>query len=71
MKNLFTSHPASVGETYFEHLRVAAVFGVRLFIAGIACCIHAVLPWLFVTTGSRAVTRLHASMVLSRVRNEP
>ncbi|MFM0154101.1 DUF6356 family protein [Paraburkholderia sediminicola] len=71
MKNLFTTHPASVGETYLEHLLVAAAFGARLFIAGIACCVHAVLPWLFVTTGSRAVMRLHDSMVRSRVRNEP
>ncbi|WP_213769293.1 DUF6356 family protein [Caballeronia sp. dw_19] len=70
MKNIFTTHPAAVGETYFEHLRVAVGFGARLFVAGIACCIHALLPWLFVSTGSRAVVKLHKSMVLSRVRNE-
>lgn len=68
LKRLFTDHPASVGETYGEHLRAAAGFAFTLLRAGLACLLHAVLPFLFVHTGSRAVERLHDRMVLGRSR---
>jgi hypothetical protein len=63
----FTDHPASVGETYLEHMGVAASFGWRMFIAALACFVHAVLPFSFVRTGSTAVTDLHERMVRNRV----
>jgi len=56
----FTEHPASVGETYGEHCRVASGVGVRLLGAGLACLVHGLLPWLFATTASRTVSDLHA-----------
>ena len=62
----FTQHPASVGESYLEHLVTAISFGVRLLVAGIACVVHGVLPFLFVRTGSRAVTELNERMVAKR-----
>ena len=31
MKNPFTEHPHSVGETYFEHMRCAMKFHYTLF----------------------------------------
>jgi hypothetical protein len=31
---LFTAHPQSVDETYFEHLLFAAKFSAKLFMAG-------------------------------------
>ena len=58
--NPFTAHPASVGETYGEHLRFALAFGVRMTLGGLAAMIHAVLPFLFVTTGSRTLDELNA-----------
>jgi Family of unknown function (DUF6356) len=58
--NPFTAHPASVGETYGEHLRFALAFGVRMTFGGIAAMIHAVFPFLFVTTGSRTLDGLNA-----------
>ena len=64
----FTDHPASVGETYLEHLGRALGFAARLTLAGIACAIHAVLPFLFVRTGSGAVSELHDRMVVNRRR---
>lgn len=64
-----TEHPESVGETYGEHLRHATGFGVRMVWAGIACMIHAVLPFLFVKTGSRAICELHERMVTNRRRS--
>ena len=59
---LFTEHPESVGETYGEHLVRATVFGGRMVIAGIACMLHALLPFVFIRTGSQAVEELHAQM---------
>jgi hypothetical protein len=62
----FTAHPASVGEGYFEHLARATGFGVRMMCAGGACLVHGILPFLFVRTGSRAITELNARMVTQR-----
>jgi hypothetical protein len=65
-EKLFTRHPASVGETYGEHLAVAAGFGFRLLLAGVACLLHALLPFLFENTASRAITELNARMLARR-----
>ena len=65
---LFTDHPASVGETYLEHMASASSFSVRLFFAAFACAVHALLPFLFEKTGSRMITDLHGRMVLHRDR---
>jgi hypothetical protein len=62
----FTAHPASVGEGYFEHLARATGFGLRMMCAGCACLVHGVLPFMFVRTGSRAITELNARMVTQR-----
>ena len=67
---LFSRHPASVGETYTEHMQVAAGFGARLFLASLACFVHALLPFLFERTGSTAIQSLHGSMVMSRLRRD-
>lgn len=52
MKNPFTHHPHSVGETYGEHLFFAGRFGFGMAIAGFACMIHAVFPFVFKKTAS-------------------
>ena len=62
LKGYFTEHPASVGESYGEHFRVAGHFSKELLIAGIACAVHAIVPNLFTTTGSSKVRQLHAEM---------
>ena len=62
----FVEHPASVGETYGEHFVVAGGFGWALFKASLACFVHAVLPFAFEKTGSKAITELHARMVMKR-----
>ena len=68
LKSLFTSHPASVGETYGEHMVMAGSFGLKMILCGLACLVHAILPFLFVTTASRTVDGLHDQMVVSRRR---
>lgn len=64
----FTEHPASVNETYGQHFASAWSFGTRLLLAGLACLVHGLLPFLFTTTGSTAVRELHDRMVTHRVR---
>jgi hypothetical protein len=62
----FTDHPASVGESYGEHMGRAVCFGSRMVLAGLACLVHGVLPFLFVRTGSRTITELNERMVHNR-----
>ncbi len=59
LSKLFTEHPASVDETYFGHMAFAAWFASRLFMAGGAALVHAILPFLFETTASRIVRELY------------
>jgi hypothetical protein len=66
MHRLFTEHPASVGETYGEHLVHASYFGGRMVLAGLACILHALLPFLCVRTGSQAIEELNAKMLARR-----
>ncbi len=68
ISQLFTDHPRSVGETYVQHMASAARFGGRMILAGIACLLHGVFPFLFVKTGSDAVRSLHDNMVVNRRR---
>lgn len=69
--DLFREHPASVGETYGEHLRQASGFGFRMILGGMACVLHGILPFLFVRTGSSQITLLHHKMVTNRGRVQP
>ena len=62
LKHLFTDHPDSVGESYFEHMNVALSFAGPLLAAGMAALVHAFLPFLFLTTASRTVKQLYARM---------
>ncbi len=68
LTRLFTDHPASVDETYGEHLVMASSFGFRMVLTGLACLVHALLPFLFVKTGSAMITTLHDQMVTNRNR---
>ncbi len=65
---IFTAHPRSVGESYGQHMASAASFGSRMIVAGLACCLHGIFPFLFVTTGSQTVRHLHDRMITHRSR---
>ena len=69
LRSLFTDHPATVGETYWQHLASAWGFSWRMMLASLACLVHALLPFLFEKTGSRAITQLHDRMVVNRHRH--
>ena len=62
LPSLFTDHPHAVGETYAEHFGAAMSYAGRLFAASCAAFVHALLPFLFVTTASHAIKSMHANM---------
>jgi len=63
---LFIAHPQSVGESYFEHQRVAFSFAGPLLLAGFACLLHAVIPGLCERTASNRIAMLHDRMLANR-----
>ena len=67
----FTEHPHQVGESYTEHFGVATSFGTAMILGGLACLVHAVLPFLCTSTGSSTIRRLHDRMVINRTRIQP
>ncbi|WGI22352.1 DUF6356 family protein [Amylibacter sp. IMCC11727] len=57
---IFTDHPASVDETYFEHLLFATKFAATLMVAAGAALVHALIPCLCEKTASKTVAKLYA-----------
>jgi len=68
IRRLFTEHPATVGETYFQHLCAASGFAFRMLLGAIACFLHALLPFAFQHTGSDCIESLHERMIVKRRR---
>ncbi|ADM09826.1 hypothetical protein PB2503_08854 [Parvularcula bermudensis HTCC2503] len=58
LARLFREHPASVGESYPEHARHAGRYGLLMIGGGLACLIHALLPFAFKRTGSDTILSL-------------
>ena len=71
IKRAFTEHPASVGESYFQHMGCAFSFGASMLIGGVACLLHGLLPFAFTKSGSRRIEVLHRRMVTHRDRRGP
>ena len=65
---LFTEHPATVNETYFQHFASASSFGLRMFGGGLMCFVHALLPGVFCTKASSMIGELHERMLVNRRR---
>ena len=64
----FNEHPASVNETYLQHMGVAFGFGGRMLAGSLACFVHGFFPWMFTTRGSDTIRKLHHRMVSHRGR---
>ena len=62
----FREHPATVGESYLEHMRSALGFSAAMVGAAVCCTVHAFLPFLFQKTGSTTIEGLHRRMVRQR-----
>ena len=63
---IFLDHPKTVGESYWEHFRVAGSFGVAMVTGGVKAMVHAALPNVYETAGSDTIRRLHTIMVEKR-----
>ncbi|MCY3621240.1 MAG: DUF6356 family protein [Gammaproteobacteria bacterium] len=64
--SFLTDHLDEVGESYWEHMLKATGFAVAMLVGGVACLVHALLPFLFVRTGSARIRHLHEVMVETR-----
>ena len=60
INRIFLDHPADVDETFFEHMTFATRFSGKLFLAGGAALVHAVIPCLFKKTASTIIAELYA-----------
>jgi hypothetical protein len=60
--SVFLDHPATVNESYFQHMRFALGFAFWLAVAGLAALVHAIIPAACETTASRILRRLVAKM---------
>jgi enhancing lycopene biosynthesis protein 2 len=67
-RQLFTEHPASVNESYWQHFASAMSFGVRMIGSGFVCIVHAFIPGVFCKTASGTIGELHDQMVVNRHR---
>lgn len=68
IRRIFLDHPASVGETYGEHAVFASSVGWSMLVGSLACFVHALVPALFPTTGSKAIVELHERVMDARNR---
>ncbi|WP_187430643.1 hypothetical protein ROLI_021160 [Roseobacter fucihabitans] len=59
IQRIFLSHPATVDETFLQHMWFAMRFAALLFGAAGAALVHAFIPCLFEKTASRIITRLY------------
>ena len=61
-RRLFLSHPQQVGESYFQHQRVALSFAFPLLGAGLAALAHALVPGVFERTAGDMIRELHGRL---------
>jgi hypothetical protein len=58
-RRLFLSHPQSLGESYFQHQRVALSFALPLLGASLAAFLHALVPAACERTAGDTIRKLH------------
>ncbi len=62
VSKIFIDHPASVDESYFQHMAFAFKFSMRLFACAGAALVHAIIPCFFEKTASKAICQMHERM---------
>ena len=63
LKNPFTKHPNSVGETYFQHMWNALKYSIRLEILALYVFIHAIFPFWNEFTASDEIEKLNKELL--------
>ncbi len=66
-KKMFIDHPASAGETYFQHAGRAIIMSLRMLGAGLAALVHALIPGLFITKAGDVA--IEVAEEISELRN--
>ena len=66
--NIFTEHPTQVNETYLQHMKKALAFSFKLLLMSCQAFLHAILPFLFVTTVSDKIEGMND--VLQKRKNK-
>jgi len=62
LQALFLNHPAAVGESYFEHQRVAVAFAGSLALTAAAALLHALVPGLCQHTARDRIETLNKQL---------
>jgi hypothetical protein len=68
LSRLFSDHPASVNESYWQHFATAMGFGLRMIWGGLVCMVHAFVPGFCCTKASEMIGELHDRMITNRKR---
>lgn len=55
VQRIFLNHPATMNESFFQHM----IFADSLFAAAAAASVHAFIPCLLEKTASRMIARLY------------
>tara|TARA_E500000331_G_scaffold18398_1_gene16258 strand:+ start:317 stop:526 length:210 start_codon:yes stop_codon:yes gene_type:complete len=66
MYNPFTKHPHSVGETYFEHMKKAIKYGLRIQLISLMIFVHATFPFLFEHDASDEIEKINKELQYRR-----
>ena len=66
MYNPFTKHPHSVGETYFEHMKKAIKYGLRIQLISLIIFVHATFPFLFEHDASDEIEKINKELQYRR-----
>ncbi|KTC68745.1 hypothetical protein Lbir_2278 [Legionella birminghamensis] len=64
-----SKHLKEIDESYTEHFLFAQCLGFKLIFAGFACLIHAIIPDLFVNTGSKTIDTLSQRIKKRKEKN--
>ncbi|HUO82154.1 MAG TPA: DUF6356 family protein [Gammaproteobacteria bacterium] len=68
LSRLFSDHPASVNESYWQHFASAMGFGLQMIWGGLVCIVHAIVPGFCCTKASEMIGELHDRMITNRKR---
>jgi len=60
--NPFTKHPHSIGETYFQHMKKAVRYGLRIQLISLMIFIHATFPFLFENDASDEIEKINKEL---------
>ena len=67
--NPFTKHPYSVGETYFEHMKKAIKYGLRIQLISLMIFVHATFLFLFENDAGDEIEKINKELQ-DRRKNE-